>query len=408
MKERKKAYYDVPEAWKPSANFANRPITDISDFLLMDETFMLSESSASSLSDAGDLPGSALESPTTPTAKVASASEERRPRGRSISNGVDLAEWPRLRNKSATAPPGGVSGPGYTPQTPRRAISARLGELGTIEERTPQQETYVMETRKLLQHKQTEQYRHQPKSLRIPPPRPPRPEDSVRTDSQVTIRAPRPGSFSQKARVKKTLEGKKMGWLNTRIVDFESRGLLSSPTSLLHTPRELYPIPEKRSAGHEHWRASGNDPSSPHCIDARRSIMSSLSTGSPQSHRVRRKESSKRCSQAKKPRMYVPGPIRIEGHHAQLRKGSVASLNPFDGGTMTRNKRYSDMIVLNSLTMYFAELSVVEDATEECLDRYWLETPPVQHHVASRTKPSISSIEGIPIPDIAEVPRRPS
>jgi hypothetical protein len=353
---------------------------------------MISSSSSSSLSDAADVPAAALESPITPTIRVTFPNEEeQRPRGRSMSNDENVADRPRLRKKSATAPPGGMatSAPGYVPQLPRRAISARVGETEGIQGRTPQQ-TYGTNPWSAREVQQSERSKQPPQSPRLPP-----------SSSEVTIRAPSPESFSRKARVRKTLEGKNVGRLNTRIVDYESRGLLGSPTSMLKTPRELYPIPEKHPAGNAHWRA---DPLSPHSVGARWSILSSISPRSQQSHRGRsRKKGSKRSRQAEKLRVYVPGPVRLEGHRAQLRKGSVASLGPVDEGATTKGKRYSDMIVLNSMTMYFAELSVLEDASEECLDRYWRDTkPPVPRHVV---KPSVSSIEEIPI---VESPRRPS
>lgn len=403
MNDRQRAYYDVPVTPGPSANFANRPITDISGLLLVDETFMISSSSSSSLSDAADVPAAALESPTTPTIRVTFPNEEeQQPRGRSMNNDENVADRPRLRKKSATAPPGGIatSAPGYAPQLPRRAISARVGETEGIQGRTPQQ-TYGTNPWSAREVQQSERSKRPPQSPRLPPSRPPRSEELERPSSEVTIRAPSPESFSQKARVRKTLESKNVGRLNTRIVDYESRGLLSSPTSMLNTPCELYRIAEKHPAGNAHWRA---DPYGPHSVDARWSILSSISPRSQQSHRVRsRKKGSKRSRQAEKQRIYVPGPIRLEGHRAQLRKGSDASLGPFDEGAATKGKKYSDTIVLNSMTMYFAELSVLEDASEACLDRYWRDTkPPVPRHVV---KPSVSSIEEIPI---VESPRRPS
>jgi hypothetical protein len=407
MNDRTRAYYDVPAASGPSANFANRPITDISNLLSVDEPFMISSSCSSSLSDKEDKPGSrhdvAPESPTTPTIKVPFPNEEQRPRGRSMSNDEDVADRPRLRKKSATAPPGSMamSEPGYAPQPPRRAISARVKKTQDIQGKSLQQQTYWMKPLPARTVQQSEHGKLPPHSPRVPRARPPRREGLGRMSSQVTIRAPNPGSFSQKERVRRTLDGKNFGRLDTSIVDFESRGLLSSPTSMQNTPRELYPIPERRSADHAQWRVG---PSSPHSVDARRSILSTLSPRSQQSYRVRsRKKGNKRYRQAEKQQNYVPGPVRLEGHPAQLRKGSVANLERFDERTTTRGKRYSDMIVLNSMTMYFAELSVLEDASEECLDRYWRDTkPPVLRHVV---KPSVSSVEEI---RIGESPRRPS
>jgi hypothetical protein len=359
---------------------------------------MISSPSSSSLSGDEDAPIPERRltmkpppTPRTPTIRVISQDEEeQRSRTRSVSDDVKVSDRPRLRKKSATAPPGGMGVPGYAPQPPRRAISARVGEMNTIQGRTPEQETYVTDplaVRKVMDRKQEEQRKQQPQPPRPSPPQPPR-HDEIRRKNQLTIKGQRIGSFSQKARVRKTLDDKKLGLLNTHIVDFESKGLLTSPTSLLSTPRELYPIPEKRSAGQEHLYVSPEDPTSPHSIAARSSIMSILSPRSQQSRRMR---SRKKKRHTERQQIYIPGAIRLEQHPAQLRKGSVASLDPFEETTDTRGKRYSDMIVLNSLTMFFAELSVLEDATEACLDRYWRDTePPPPRQVA---KPSITSVQ---------------
>jgi hypothetical protein len=379
----------------------------------MDATFMILSPSSSSVSGDEDAPIPERRltmkpppTPRTPTTRVASQDEEeQRSRMRTVSDDVKVSDRPRLRKKSATAPPGGMSVPGYAPQPPRRAISARVGEMNTIQGRTPEQETYVTDSlaiRKVLERKQEGQRKQQqPQPARPSPAQLPR-HDEIRRNNQLTIKGQRISSFSQKARVRKTLDDKKLGVLNTHIVDFESRGLLTSPTSLLRTPRELYPIPEKHSAGQKHLHASPEDPTSPHSIAARSTIMSIMSPRPQQSRRMR---SRKKKRQTEWQQLYIPGAIRLEPHPAQLRKGSVASLDPFEETTDTRGKRYSDMIVQNSLTMYFAELSILEDATEECLDRYWRDTePPPPRHVA---KPSITSVEEIIAVPESSRPERP-
>jgi len=410
MTDKGRDYYDIPAEWIPSSNFANRPWSEISELNPMDATFIISSSSSSSSSLSGteDLPTprrrDAFNSPTTPrtpTIKVTGPHEEaQRSRMRSVDEDAKIMDRPRLRKKSATAPPGGMNVHSYSPQPPRRAISARPGQLETIKGRTSQQETYVtnpVAVRKRIDEEQSGRRKQSPQ-LGRPPPRPPR-EDEKREAFQLTNNARLSGSFSQKARVKKTLDDKNLGRLS--IVDFESRGLLSSPRSMMNTPRELYAIPEKISTDQAPSHSTNQDPSSPDSVRARRSIMSNLSPLSPrtmQSRRARsRKKEGKRLRQAGGQQIYVPGEIRLEKHPATLRKGSVATLDPFDEQVEPRGKRYSDMIVLNSVTMFFAELSVVEDASEQCLDRFWCDTEEPRH-VASQKKLSITSIEEAPVP----------
>ena len=313
-----------------------------------------------------------------------------RSRTRGSSNDLKIMDRPRVK-MSATAPPGTSSLP-YTPQPPRRAISVRLGQSNTLKGRTTQQENAVtaplvvngfFDGEQVGPHKQLPQ-----------PTRPLLGEQSE--NSELTRDAQLASSFSQKSRVKIALNDKNLGQLNTKIVDFESRGLLSSPTSMLNTPREQYSIPVKHS--------TTQDPSSPHSIDARRSIMSSLSrTSSSPVHPATQSRyapihngGTRKTRPTGRQRIYVPGVIRLEEHHAMLRKDSVATLDPFDEAIEPRVKRFSDMIVLDSIIVYFKELGVIEDATERCLDRYWRDTEHPPRHVADSRKSSVTSIEEAP------------
>jgi hypothetical protein len=269
--------------------------------------------------------------------------------------------------------------PDYAPQPPRRAISARVGPSTSIKRRTPPQGNAVITPLTI-----GGAYRD---NQGLPCPSKQGSSNLPRRDAKVPL------SFSQKARVKKTLDDKNLGRLNTDIVDFESQGLLTSPTSMLNTPRELYTKPEK---GVIH-----GGPCCPHSKDARRSIMSSLSGTSP-SFRLRRHTPTRNDSAKILPagwqQVYLVGAIRLEEHPARLRKDSVASLDPFAKEVEPSGKRLSEMIVLDSITVFFEDLGVVEDATEQCLDMYWRNTGHAPRCVASVRQISVASIDVAPPP----------
>ena len=70
--------------------------------------------------------------------------------------------------------------------------------------------------------------------------------------------------------------------------------------------------------------------------------------------------------------MYIPGPIRIEDEIvATPRKGSIASLEPFRQPS-SHGKRFSDLVALDGIVCFFQDLGVVDESSEEGLDRYWL------------------------------------
>jgi hypothetical protein len=379
---------DIPCESLHSPNFMNRPTSEISDMNLTDGllTFVLSSDSSSCCS-------SEAEEESTPNPRNA-ASALRRPaitvtvpnpnstitRLRSFSDNVDVKERPLMRKKAATAPPGAISMDDYAPQLPRRAISARLGP-SSVKRRILQQEIVVADplaARRAFKDAKGFVYGRQP-----------RPSHSAKqSDSSKFVKGSRLRvSFSQKARVKKTLEEKNLGRLQTDIVDFEAQGLLTSPNSMMDTPRALQAIPEKC--------LTQDEPSSPQSRDARRSIMSSLSGSSPsftmRRHRPTNKNDAK-IRPAGWQQIYLPGVICLEEHPAKLRKDSVASLDPFAKGIEPRDKRSSEMVVLDSIMVFFADLGVVEDATEQCLDMYWRSAEQAPCAVASVGNASVTSV----------------
>jgi hypothetical protein len=61
-------------------------------------------------------------------------------------------------------------------------------------------------------------------------------------------------------------------------------------------------------------------------------------------------------------------------HPAQLRRDSVAALDPFslDPKLESLGKRLSDVVGLDGLVMFFDDFGVVAEVTEATLDKYWL------------------------------------
>jgi hypothetical protein len=390
---------DLPAEWKP-LNFANRPTSEISDMNEMDGlwTFVVSsddESSSSSAEEELPTPNpqsaskSSLVVPDIPPKQeitTTGANESSvRPRLRSFSDSLGMKR-PMMRKKSATVPPGRLGMPDYASQLPRRAISARTVPSAAIRRRIPQQGKTVIEPLIIRGALGDNQW--------LPRERGRQPRSGIHGSSALLANdAKLPASFSQKARIKKTLDDKNLGRLKTDIIDFESWGLLTSPTSMMNAPRELYAVPEKRPIHDES--------SCPQSKDARRFIMFSLSGTSP-SFRLRRHTPTRNDGAKIRPpgwqQVYLPGAIRLEEHPAKLRKDSVASLDLFAKAIEPRGKRFSDMIVLDSITVFFEDLSVVEDATEQCLDMYWRNAEHAPRHVASITQTSVASVDVAPPP----------
>ncbi|KAH7408306.1 hypothetical protein DE146DRAFT_369991 [Phaeosphaeria sp. MPI-PUGE-AT-0046c] len=411
-----KDYYDIPAEWIPSSNFANRPASEISEITLIDGvgTFVyLSGSSSSSstetVSVSAPKPQKPSESPTIgsipalgPTITVFAPSEEdvSKPRARSLSDDPRMLGRP-VMHKAASAPPGTLSMPEYKPQLPRRAISARPRRPKRARENEPQQ------LRLLTGHfalKKAGNNNNEGPKKQLPVPLQPAKDTNGKHASKD---AKLPGSFSQKTRVRKTLDDKNLGLLKTDIIDDESGNL--SPMSIIATPRELYAIPEKQIASAELC-----SPSSPHAKDARRSIMSSLSGTTPTLCL-----SKTRLSQTKHNdhinaiylkgwrQVYLPGSIRLEPHPAKLRKDSVASLDPFDKEVEPRGRRQSEMVTIDSITAFFDGFAALDEATGWCLDRYWLDTSRAPSPITPDRKFSVTSVEETRLRS-PEKPRRAS
>jgi hypothetical protein len=417
MSNSTKDYYDIPAEWIPSSNFANRPMSEISDINLVDGlgTFVYSsDSSSSSEADSKAEDDATPSEPRDPAVElelesksksgvppelemaVTSRTDAPQPRLRSLSNDVKMMDRPRLRRKAATAPPGTLSVPNYAPQPPRRAISARPR---AFKGRDKQQASRVAVR---LDFGKTRDDDLQKPREQIPPAA----HLETRGDNCQTLKdAQLPGSFSQKARVRRTVDKKMMVRLKTDIVDFEPQGLLSSPMSMLNTPREMYATPEQHPASDE-----PSNLCSPHAENARRSILSSLSGISPTLHlgKTRQHKSMhdghvKISNLAGWQPIYVAGAICLEEHAPELRKDSVASLDPFTKAGESDDRRDCDLLVVDSITTFFDDLGVMDDTTEECLDRYWHDARLAPRQVASAriSTMTITSIEAMPVTNVA-------
>lgn len=383
-----KDYYDIPDQWIPSSNFANRPASEISE-INSDGlwTFMSSSDSSQASSEAEDiLPPTSRETPGRTKREPEPVIIAPQPRLSRSSNYQQVLNCSIMREKAATAPVGGLDIPAFAPQLPRRAVSVRLGPSRTIRGRNPQREDHAVDP--LTVRRAFVDELMGPHG-RLPSP----PGPTAMSDSSLWGDAALSRSFSQRARIRKTLEDKNAKRLKIDIVDFESQGLLSSPRSMMNTPRELYAIPEKRATVEE-----PSSPSSPHAKDARRSIMSSLSgKGSALCLKVSRHQRQVTCTLKMYPEgwqpIYLPGKICLAKHPAQLRKDSVASLDPFAKEVEPRIRRHSDLRVIDSITAFFEDFGVTEVATEVCLDIFWRDAHQEPHHVADARRSSILSVE---------------
>lgn len=397
MNDSTRDYYDIPTEWIPSPNFAGRPTSEISEINLMDGLwkFMSSSGSSSSSSEHEDVP-----TPTTRDAAESIKAEQvtdpnfitPQPRRQSLSDDVDMLDCPIILQKAATAP-GGFTISNYAPQPPRRAISARLGHSRTTRGINVQPEDSAIDP---LSFESAKDEKRVGTQGRLPSP-PPHIDSGHR--SHDTGDANPPEYFSQKVHVRKTLDERNVAMLRTDIVDFESRGLLSSPISMMSTPQELYAIPGKFSADQEPF-----SPSSPLAKDARISIMSSLSGNGSSLHLLKLHHRKSMHDDhivniypAGWQPIYLPGAICLEKHPAQLRKDFVASLDPFAKEVEPRVRRNSDMIVLDSMTAYFDEFGVMEDPTEVCFDMFWRHTRQAPDRAADARKCSITSVEEPPL-----------
>ncbi|KAL5467809.1 hypothetical protein PMIN07_003391 [Paraphaeosphaeria minitans] len=358
-----------------------------------------------------------------------------------------VVERPRLRRYANTAPSGTlqifpVSKPQFMPQTPRRAVSSTTAHVfsrfGTMSKLGKPTTRSVISKRKSKRNSGGRmglkakplvwRMSSPPKAFELPPDLKP--------------------SFSGRNRVKETMRMKNMEMIKVDFENVEPRGLLlASASSIVNTPNVFYNRPmsvriktpaspagsSTNSRGTTSRSATplgiGTPPKCPSPLrnaisPAKRSPSSSLrSAGSSKSGTLstRAKHFSLPLSPVaqcvpwrssmvvenpprnrtpvpieKKP-VYIPGPILLEEKTSVTpRRNSVANLEHCDNVTLSQAKRFSDLVVLDSITMYFEAFGVATEASDACLDRYWLRNTPHGHSglgtsAKSARKPPIPS-----------------
>lgn len=378
-------YYDIPFDLLPSANFAGRPMSDIS---MLDGlwTKMTSSSPSSSETEEDEGPSAALWHDLAQASHSLPIRSIQRPKSRTSiptredpkpqlvnsSNDAETTGNPQPQRKADTAPSDTDFPLDAAMLQSTRAASARIGETNIQERGNPQ-----------VAHRF-----NGPDTVNWTVERDPNNGKSVPLQNSAQIvpghKAARvPCSFSQKLRIQRTLEQKQMGKLKTSLANHNVRKSPTSANSMLATPRELYVIPEKQVA-HD------GTPPWPRVVHDTQSEMNSFMSWKRKSTES---TSSKTTSSAVQPvvqahtyfdgatdvktehlppRIYVPGPICLKKHAVSPRRDLEARLDPFDG-IQTNAHELSEVMVEEATVVFFEALGVMENATEACLDRYWLQ-----------------------------------
>ncbi|CAO2656974.1 Nn.00g057770.m01.CDS01 [Neocucurbitaria sp. VM-36] len=395
MENRAQDYYDIPSELLPTPNFANRPSSEIS--MLDGMTFMMSSSSSSD-DDEGNTTAqpqsqdkllewtlSRPEIPERPKITITAPSEDDSvPLSRGSSSDSESMDRPQLKRKAPSAPTGALRPPKYIPLQPRRALSEPLGLAKIIKGRIPQHVPFNRSPwpgRSILGEESAEPRR----------PLPPVPgQTEILATSQRIGKIDQISSFSGKARVKGTLKKKQMGMLNTGNVNLEPKRSPNTPNSILSTPREMYGIPE-------HQTVADSVPS-PRSQSQRSTVSRSPSTRStPDIPDMKSRDEevaivSRGASLLRRQRVYEPGPIRLEEHPTKPRVDSVADSEPFDAAITAKTSRFSDMVALDGIVMFFEDFGVVDQVSEETLDKYWLDDQPKDLGVGVKRTTSKTSI----------------
>lgn len=427
MESNAEDYYDMPIELLPSANFAGRPMSDIS---MLDGLWaVISSSSAdddeevrpttlrqnSSRPQAGPLQaaGPRLDDPDSLSITVTIPlhdGEAQRSR-----HDMESMERPRLTKKVNTAP-GGALRPVdlISPSKLRRPISVILGRSkigygGNLRPCDSASETVRAERKgndETLSPAARPQHRRAKTATlersnalwerngdkRSPPqgPLPQPPEqghgfsmDGARKEPSLS------GSFRLKARVQKAFEHKKMGMLKTNFGDIELPVTLSSDNSMSSTPRELYAIHEQSIEFaspdlHSHTRGLVE----PFLLGSASSQVRFLEQAPASWHQEKNVEA---VDLARPRNVYLPGAIRFEQHPAMPRRDSVATLDPFELPGH-RARRISDKIAQDDITMFFEDFDLMDEISEMTLDRYWLGEFHNSEEAASKTR-SLSSVK---------------
>ncbi|KAF3001223.1 hypothetical protein E8E13_001936 [Curvularia kusanoi] len=414
-----KDYYDIPDDELPSANFAARPTSEISDLLDTDglSTFLAFTSiSSEDTSCEDDFDDSSTptalaaetssmpqpEMPQTPPATPAvtmtlpSRSKSLRQHLRSVSDVAALVRRSSMRQKSDKAPAGSFTSTDYAPQVPRRAMSARLEKRDVALARHSRHLSSEsdLKARRVLGIGETVVEEEGSRRAFA---------HAASGDSEgIEVELAQTGaSFSRKPRVRETLERKQMSRLRMDFVSTSSEEFVDSPQSMLDTPIELYaahkPVPQPQSQLQSQPQPGRFRPTS--AIHGRRGTSTPVSPTTPSPFRVPQPQSNymlvgnEDLGDVYQTRVYVPGSICLEKHPALLRKDSVATIDAFTGEIESIGRRPSDLLALEEIVVYFDGMGLNEGATDECLDQYWLRTP---QQALQETEPDV--LEPVPAP----------
>jgi len=191
-------------------------------------------------------------------------------------------------------------------------------------------------------------------------------------------------SSSEKESIKETLKNRKLENLNTNIVDFKQRKLPDTPTSMVNTPQELYgtrrELPKEgrsvscpRRGTPRLGRRLKLQPNSTnkqkYCpLPLTPVIQKNMALRSPKPDPWRRS-------------VYLPGPIELSATTLTAsHKASIATLEAFVGEieatalSSSNSRRLSDDATMDGIVEYFQAFGILDEATEDELDRYWEET----------------------------------
>ncbi|PVI08065.1 hypothetical protein DM02DRAFT_722947 [Periconia macrospinosa] len=353
------------------------------------------------------------------------------PRLRQLSVKVPARVRPSLGRKAATAPPGALYIYKHAkPYVPRRAISekAEHGKSSFKHRQEPK-------------HKMTPPIPRLPPSITLPTKSfvigkmlsrnsiekagsksnrqvwrlSPQASSHLRSISEALGDRKKPlevSSFSEKERVKETLDRKKLDSLRTTsFVDFKSKDLPGTPLSMVSTPRELY-------GSQYDYESARPSPTGPR-LDIESPLLPTPQTSPKTKHfslpltpQVQRRMTMRRSSSEPKPEsspekktVYIPGPIRIVDRIvATPRKGSIASLESF-AQPYSPAKPFSDHIALDSVACFFEELGVMEESSEEGFDLYWLAEEKCSERITRDRKGASSVPAGRPFSPAPSSPR---
>ena len=199
------------------------------------------------------------------------------------------------------------------------------------------------------------------------------------------------------------------------IVDFKERELPDTPNSLINTPRELYRTPGEvtepvlSTASSSSRKTRTRKQLSPQKVYSARARHFSLPL-SPVIQESKRLvhcrtgsvSASKRRS-LQKQRIYIPGPIRLADTSAIVsRRASVATLDPFVGEVegARDSRRPSDIAAIDEIITFFKDFGVLEPATHECLDQFWIPKEPIAKALKDLKDLKVDTNRPLPPPPI--------